>query len=284
MFRLVKSIIFPIRPVRRLFSRMSDLKLRVLWPFRDFWLYPPSTRVVIKRYAQFYKDLRSYFKMPGAESFDIRWMIPLINDKYSSAGDVGQYFYQDIWALKRIKETMVGSHVDVGSRMIFVGMLSTLTRVTFVDVRPIQCNLANFETKIGDITSLPYPDNSVPSISCLHVAEHTGLGRYGDKLDPKGTEKAAAELIRVLAPAGNLFFAIPVGKFERVYFNSHRMYSISSIIKMFSSLELVELSGIDGSNNYIENIDPGLFDEVTHPWGGVCLLWLKKAATVDQSE
>jgi SAM-dependent methyltransferase len=240
--------------------------------------------VTVRRYTQFYRDLRSYFGLPGAEPFDIRWMIPLIHDKYSDAGDTGQYFYQDIWAMKRIMETKTSSHVDVGSRMILVGMMSAITRVTFVDVRPLQCNLPNLESRIGDITNMPYPDSSIPSLSCLHVAEHIGLGRYGDKLDPKGTEKAAAELVRVLAPSGNLFFSVPVGNPERVYFNSHRMYSVSTIMAMFSDLELVEASGIDGENNFIENIDVRLFDEVKHRWGGVCLLWLRKPAEVGRSD
>lgn len=248
---------------------------RLLWPFDDYCPYPPLATTIM-RYVQFLRDLRSYYKMPGAEKFDFRWINPFINDKYSSAGDIGQYFYQDIWALKRIQGTRPNYHVDLGSRMIFVGMLTTITRVIFIDVRPIVCDLSNVETKIGDITNMPYPDDSVPSLSCLHTAEHIGLGRYGDKLSPKGTEKAVAELIRVLSPNGNLFFSVPVGKNERVFFNSHRLYSISTILKMFSMLNIVELSGIDEHGHFIENIEPEVFDKVERLSGGLCLLWLKK--------
>lgn len=252
--------------------------LRRLWPFGDY--FPSSVLLniffMIPRYIQYLKDLQTYHKMPGATKFDFSRINPLLNDKCSPAGDIGQYFYQDTWAFKRIFETRPNQHIDVGSRMIFVGMLTSITNVVFVDVRPVRCDLENFQTKIGDIMSLPFPDNSIQSISCLHVAEHIGLGRYGDKLDPNGTEKAVAELIRVLAPNGNLFFSVPVANHDAVYFNSHRMYKISSILRMFSSLDVIELSGIDGVNNYVENIDQGVFDEVEHLWGGVCLLWLKK--------
>ena len=37
-------------------------------------------------------------------------------------------------------------------------------------------------------------DNSVDSLSCMHVIEHIGLGRYGDPINAKGDELAAGEL------------------------------------------------------------------------------------------
>lgn len=53
---------------------------------------------------------------------------------------------------------------------------------------------------------------SVKSLSCLHVAEHIGIGRDGDPLDPKGTIKAAHQLTGILAPDRNLYLSLPVGK------------------------------------------------------------------------
>jgi hypothetical protein len=41
---------------------------------------------------------------------------------------------------------------------------------------------------------LPFKNNSIECISSLCVLEHIGLGRYGDKLDPFGTEKAIEEI------------------------------------------------------------------------------------------
>ncbi len=43
---------------------------------------------------------------------------------------------------------------------------------------------------------------SVESLSCKHVIEHIGLGRYGDVLDPGGDLKAISELKRALAVGG----------------------------------------------------------------------------------
>ena len=42
-------------------------------------------------------------------------------------------------------------------------------------------------------------------MSCLHVAEHIGLGRYGENIDINGTKNAVEELQRILVKNANLF-------------------------------------------------------------------------------
>ena len=91
---------------------------------------------------------------------------------------------------------------------------------------------------------LPYPDNWVNSLSCLHVIEHIGLGRYGDPIDPDGFSKAATELVRVLAPGGSLYFGTPIGK-EKLYFDAHRVFSVETIMEIFQNLTLQEFSLIN---------------------------------------
>ncbi|MCP2789027.1 DUF268 domain-containing protein, partial [Salmonella enterica subsp. enterica serovar Typhimurium] len=89
------------------------------------------------------------------------------------------------------------------------------------------------------LTGLGLPDASLPSLSCLHVVEHVGLGRYGDPLDIAGSERALAELQRVLAPEGRLYLSVPVGR-ERICYNAHRVFSPRSIVDALSGLALRE--------------------------------------------
>jgi hypothetical protein len=192
--------------------------------------------------------------MSGAEKIRIRDTYPQIYDKTQTTDFSAHCFYQNIWAFKKIYESKVNYHVDVGSNRDFVGFLSTITKVTFIDIRPLVVTLENFDSKKGNILSMPFSDNSVPSLSCLSVAEHIGLGRYGDLLDPFGTKRACKELSRTLSPNGNLYFSVPVGK-ARLCFNAHRIHSPQSIIEYFSDLQLVELSGIDDNGHLIRNID-----------------------------
>ena len=204
--------------------------------------------------------------MEGAEKINFINTYPCIHDKISTTPFSDHYFYQDIWAFKRICNSRFDHHIDVGSSINFVGFLTAIKKVTFIDIRPLMVNLENFESKKGSILSLPFSSNSVSSLSCLHVAEHIGLGRYGDPLDPKGTKKATKELSRALTPEGNLFFSLPIGE-PRLCFNAHRIHSTEQILNYFSDLKLVELSGVDDQRNYIENISREKLDSCSYGCG-----------------
>jgi len=234
---------------------------------------PMKTLNSILRYPGFIKDLIRYSRISDAEKISFLDTQPCLNEKTKTAKFDTHYFYQDIWASKRILESKVLTHIDVGSRIDFVGFLSAFTEVTFVDIRPIETELENFKSIKGDILSLPLKDNSVSSLSCLHVAEHIGLGRYGDSLDPLGTEKACKELSRVLTKGGNLYFSLPIGK-PKICFNAHRIHSSEQILQYFDGLKLVEFSAVDDKGVFRENIDIDVLKDKDYACG---LFWFKKA-------
>jgi SAM-dependent methyltransferase len=226
----------------------------------------------VSLYRAFRKDLRAYRQSPGAERVEAEDLWPCIFDKTGDHPFDAQYFYQDSWATRRILATRPREHIDVASRVDFVGILSASVPVTFVDCRPLNVNLPNLKTIAGSILRLPFADSSVPSLSCLHVIEHIGLGRYGDPLDPEGTKKAAAELVRVLAPGGSLFVGAPVGR-ERVCFNAHRVHLPKTILAYFAPLKLVEFSCVVGEGVFHEDVDPLTIDLGFAACG---LFWFRK--------
>jgi len=172
-------------------------------------------------------------------------------DRFAAAGNVGgHYFHQDIWAAGKVFVRSPDLHVDVGSRLDgFVAHLLPFCHVEFIDIRPID-NLGSEHLTVrqGSVLSLPYADASVDSLSCLHVIEHVGLGRYGDTVDPDGHIKAAAELARVLRPGGMLLIGTPVGR-ERLCFDAHRVFAPETVVEMFKPLLLKEFKLIDDTGS-----------------------------------
>jgi hypothetical protein len=170
-------------------------------------------------------------------------------DRFRSAGAVDiHYFSQDIWAATNIYTRKVVTHVDVASRLDgFISHLLPFCAVKYVDLRPLQLQQPNLTFIQGTILDLPLPTDSTPSLSCLHVIEHIGIGRYGDPVDPLGHIRAAEQLVRVLAPGGTLLIGTPVGR-ERLVYDAHRVFSPETVIRMFKPCRLREFSLIpDGS-------------------------------------
>jgi SAM-dependent methyltransferase len=162
---------------------------------------------------------------------------PCLEDRTRNATFDRHYLLHTAWAARALRDINPEHHVDVGSSLPFVSVLSAFIPVRFYDYRPAELTLNNLECGFADLLALPFEDNSIASLSCMHVLEHVGLGRYGDRLDPNGDLKAIAELKRVVAPGGNLLLVVPIGR-PKIQFNAHRIYSYEQIAAYFSDLRL----------------------------------------------
>lgn len=202
---------------------------------------------------RFARDLRRFRKLGGRA--DTRYLYPALTDRTAAHPVEPQYLHQGVWLLKQVALRRPQEHVDVASHLPTVAMLTVLTSVTFVDIRLSGLQLDGLIEQHGSATSLPYADASVHSISCLHVAEHVGLGRYGDDLDPEGSEKVARELARVVAPGGTLYLSVPVGR-PRVEFNAHRVFAVEAVPNLLPGLELQSFALVDSSGRFHPDAEP----------------------------
>ncbi len=193
-------------------------------------------------YAVFFRHLQ-WFRAAGGDARVLDFY-PCLFDRTAASSIDTHYFHQAIWAFRHIKDSGAASHVDIASEVNFVGLLTCITRVTFVDIRPLELDIPNYTGLRGTIVELPFADGAVESLSCLHVIEHIGLGRYGDPLDPRGPERAGREIVRVLRPGGRAYISTPVGR-PRVQFNGQRVFAIRELPEIFRGLTLIEFSMVD---------------------------------------
>lgn len=204
------------------------------------------------RYLRFLSDFETFRRMMAAcgERFPLRWKDrkPCTGDGDSTHGFDRHYVYHPAWAARILAETRPEYHVDISSTLSFSAMLSAFIPVHYCEFRTVDVRLSDLSCSSANLVKLPFADEGVSSLSCMHVIEHIGLGRYGDKLDPNGDLAAVAELKRVLAVGGSLLFVVPVGK-PRIEFNAHRVYSYEQVIDCFRGLELRQFSLIPDSDS-----------------------------------
>lgn len=211
---------------------MKRLLVAIIRLFRtgaDFIRYEHQYRTLSKL-----KDSRFIFRHKD------KWRC--LGDQYASTSFDKHYTYHTAWAARKLAIIRPDRHVDISSLTYFSTLVSAFIPVDFYDYRPAKISLDNFSSSHCDIFSLPFEQDSLASLSCMHVVEHIGLGRYGDPLDPLGDLKAIAELSRVVKFGGHLLFVVPVGGIAKIQFNAHRIYTYAQVISYFPSFQLIEFA------------------------------------------
>jgi SAM-dependent methyltransferase len=201
------------------------------------------------KYIDFICDYLNFKKLSrkSKQRFNFQWKdrYPCLNEKIPSHDIEPHYTYHPAWAARILAQINPEIHIDISSSLSFCTIVSAFVSVKLYEYRQPNLNLDNLSSESADLLHLPFEDESVESLSCMHVVEHIGLGRYGDTVDPDGDLKAIFELKRVLAFGGSLIFVVPIGK-PKIMFNAHRIYSYSQIVDYFAELELEEFSLITG--------------------------------------
>lgn len=82
--------------------------------------------------------------------------------------------------------------------------------------------------------------------------EHSGLGRYGDSLNPNGDIEAMEQFHRHLNTDGLCFLGVPVGK-DFLAWNAHRIYGDIRLNMLYLDGKFKELEWVGSDRNYIHN-------------------------------
>ena len=207
--------------------------------------------------SRFFRDMKAYNHMNTRPEFHARFSdaCPCLDDWYDNAGSLSYYFWQDLWAARKIFQAQPSEHYDIGSRLDgFIAHILLFMPVTMIDIRPLPQKVEGLNFIQADATNLEsIADNSLVSLSSLCAPEHFGLGRYGDPVDPEACFKAMKSMQRVLAKGGHLYIAVPVADESGVAFNAHRIFRPELIVETMNELKLADFSVIDGFE-YTEHI------------------------------
>ena len=225
--------------------RAFGIELRTLpAALKGFWRYQ----------GDFYRLKRQ--NQAALSKWSIRLNYPCLKDFYDQSGTAkGHYFHQDLLVAQKIFARSPIKHVDIGSRIDgFVAHVASFRKIEVFDYRELRAQVANVTFKQCDLLAPPtelhlYCD----SLSCLHVIEHVGLGRYGDPIDLFGHHKALDSLARILKPGGILYLSAPFGE-ERIEFNAHRVFSLATLVEMVrSKFRLLGFSCVNDAGNLDPN-------------------------------
>lgn len=207
------------------------------------------------RYIKEYLILKKQLKDNGVK-IKFGKFIPVLTDFNDTAGVAkGHYFHQDLHVSQLIFKSNPVTHIDVGSRIDgFVTNVASFREIKIIDIRPLVSNSKNIEFLQADLMNFDNSlENICDSLSCLHVIEHFGLGRYNDPIDAQGHEKGFDNLTKLLKPNGKLYFSIPIGP-ERIEFNAHRVFEMDYILNLINkNYKIISFSYVDDFGNLYIN-------------------------------
>ena len=223
--------------------------------------YPKKIIAGLRNLPYFYRCKKAFKKSLGNDpDFKISRNYFCLTDMNEASGNLPKhYFLQDLYFAQKIVENKPTKHVDIGSRIDgFVAHLASFMEVEVLDVRPLKNTIKNVRFIQADLMDCNFHlNNYCASVSCLHVIEHLGLGRYGDTIDAQGHLKGLDTIYKLLQAGGYFYFSVPIGN-QRIEYNAHRIFSVDYLLNYFSSkYELLSFSYLDDDDVMHENIDPG---------------------------
>lgn len=202
----------------------------------------------------FFKDLFKFIKLGG--KFDR--ILPIFGEhKLNSGNLMPHYFYQDLIVANYIFTKNPAKHVDIGSRVDgFIANVASFREVEIFDIRENDINFKNIKFNKIDILKINKTYfNYADSLSCLHVIEHFGLGRYGDEIDPQAHIIAFRKILQILKSSGILYISFPICTNGKIFFNMERRFDPNEIFEWSKDFDLIKFDFIDDQEQIFLNYD-----------------------------
>jgi hypothetical protein len=220
------------------------------------------------------QEMVQHFSMNGAAQMDNRYMtqrfsgakdsLPRWDPKYinktlamAAAGNLkGTYgrrtTNQVLRLLRRHSKDLNGKHVAViGSVRPWMEALLLdvgARHVTTIEYRKI----VSEDPRISTLTPADARERYLKSggaeprfdaVASFSSVEHSGLGRYGDSLNPWGDLQAVAKAWCMTKPQGLMFMGVPQGNIDFVHYNAHRVYGPKRYPQLMANWEQIDKEG-----------------------------------------
>lgn len=123
--------------------------------------------------------------------------------------------------------------------------------VTMVEYQKVTSEHPNIKTvMVEEFSKMKEKYDVAISISSV---EHSGLGRYGDPINPDGDLEAMKDLYNNLKEGGLCFLAVPIG-LDQIIWNAHRIYGRNRLPKLIEEFKLIESFGLIESDYDVDEV------------------------------
>ena len=122
-------------------------------------------------------------------------------------------------------------------------LLNMSNKVTTIEYNVPSGNFENIQLQCKDYFNHFEKNIEIyDAIITFSSIEHSGLGRYGDPLDPNGDIKTMNNIYNNLTEKGLVIWGAPVGK-DALTWNTHRVYGPIRLPLMFNNFKEVKWYG-----------------------------------------
>lgn len=130
-------------------------------------------------------------------------------------------------------------------------MNNNITDITTVEYNPPICSHPYL--KIISYNDFVGSDKKYDIIISYSSIEHSGLGRYGDPIDPNGDIKVMEQIVEKLNINGRILLGIPIGK-DSIVWNAHRVYGRKRLNILLKDVILSDWIG-EVDQTYLDTAD-----------------------------
>ena len=162
-----------------------------------------------------------------------------------------------LWILKAVEKYNINN-----KKVAVIGSLTPWIESILLNfnniVTTVEYNVPSVE--YNNLNAISYWDfqkstNVYDCIITYSSIEHSGLGRYGDPLDPDGDIKTMQDIHKNLISNGTLIWGAPAGH-DAIVWNAHRIYGnirMPLLFRGFNELEWIDVNKNDILNQTLQN-------------------------------